>query len=164
LAAFGGGAYDDGGDAFISPMKDHLYWMRRALLLASEAARAGEVPVGAVLVCGDTLIAADHNRTEALHDPTAHAEILCITAAATHLRSKYLRECTLYVTLEPCPMCAGAIAWAQIGALVYSAPDPERGFSKFHPPLLHPKTQVYHGLLADEARSLLQRFFQERRK
>ena len=145
-------------------MRDHLYWMQKALALALEAAQAGEVPVGAVLVCGDTLIAADHNRTETLQDPTAHAEILCITAATSHLRSKYLRDCTLYVTLEPCPMCAGAIAWAQIGTLVYGAPDPERGFSRFHPSLLHPKTRVHRGVLADEARILLQRFFQERRK
>jgi tRNA(adenine34) deaminase len=144
-------------------MKDHLYWMRKALQLAQQAARMGEVPVGAVLVCGDTLIAADHNRTEALQDPTAHAEMLCLTAATSYLRSKYLRECTLYVTLEPCPMCAGALAWAQIGTLVYGAPDPERGFSQFHPPLLLPKTHIHAGLLANEALALLKQFFQDRR-
>jgi tRNA(adenine34) deaminase len=145
-------------------MKPHHYWMEKALQLAREAARLGEVPVGAVLVCGDTLIATAHNRTESLQDPTAHAEMLCITAATTHLRSKYLHDCTLYVTLEPCPMCAGALSWAQIGTLVYAAPDPQRGFTRFQPSLLHPKTQVLTGPLATEALTLLKAFFQERRK
>ncbi len=145
-------------------MKSPEYWMRKALELAEAAAAMQEVPVGAVLVCGEELIAADHNRTESLCDPTAHAEILCLTAATAVLRSKYLRSCTLYVTLEPCAMCAGALAWAQIGALTYAASDPLRGFTRYQPSLLHPKTIVQGGLFADEARRFLQRFFQDRRQ
>lgn len=137
--------------------------MRIALQEARKALAAGEVPIGAVLVMEHQLLARDHNRTEQLKDPTAHAEILCLTAATTHLRSKYLPEATLYVTLEPCPMCAGALAWAQIGEIVYAAPDPKRGFSRHTPSLLHPRTRVRLGPFAEEALALLQHFFQLRR-
>lgn len=138
--------------------------MRLALQEAQTAYQEGEVPVGAVLVIENQIINRDHNRTEQLHDPSAHAEMLCITAATSHLRSKYLRQATLYVTLEPCPMCAGALAWAQIGEVVFAAPDPERGFSRYTPSLLHPRTRLRQGPLAAEAMELLQRFFRERRR
>lgn len=137
--------------------------MRIALQEAHRALEEGEVPIGAVLVVGPHLLARDHNRTEQLKDPTAHAEMLCLTAATTHLRSKYLPDATLYVTLEPCPMCAGALTWAQIGEIVYAAPDPQRGFSRHTPSLLHPRTRVRRGPFAEEALTLLRHFFQLRR-
>ncbi len=137
--------------------------MRIAIQEAHAALAAGEVPVGAVLVLEGAIIARDHNRTEQLCDPTAHAEILCLTAATSHLRSKYLRKATLYVTLEPCAMCAGALNWAQIGEVVFAAPDPERGFSRYTPSLLHPRTVWRQGPFGEEALALLQRFFRERR-
>ncbi len=144
-------------------MTTHERYMRLALRLAQQAAQQGEVPVGAVLVCGDKIIAQDHNRTETFHDPTAHAEILCLTAATHALQSKYLLGCTLYVTLEPCAMCAGALGWAQLGMLVYGASDPQKGYTRYVPSPLHPKTQVLQGVLAEEARALLQDFFRRRR-
>lgn len=150
-------------EPFLSSPERDEYYMRIALQEAEAAYAEGEIPVGSLIVIEGEIIARDHNRTEQLQDPTAHAEILCLSAATSHLRSKYLRQATLYVTLEPCVMCAGALAWAQIGAIVYAAPDPQRGFSLYTPPLLHPRTHCRSGLLAEKARSLLQRFFQERR-
>jgi tRNA(adenine34) deaminase len=139
-------------------------YLRIALEEAQKAYEEGEVPVGAVLVMEGRILARDHNRTEQLQDPTAHAEILCLTAVTHDLQAKYLPTAALYVTLEPCPMCAGALAWAQVGELVYAAPDPERGFSRYHPSLLHPRTRWRQGPLGEEALYLLQRFFRERRK
>ncbi|RMF22852.1 MAG: nucleoside deaminase [Bacteroidetes bacterium] len=139
------------------------HFMKQALQEAREACRRGEVPVGAVVVSNHRIIARAHNQTELLGDVTAHAEILALTAAAQHLGSKYLHGCTLYVTLEPCPMCAGALAWAQIDRLVYGASDDKRGFMRFGKKLLHPKTRVEYGILEEEARALLQEFFRERR-
>lgn len=142
----------------------HEYFMRQALLLAREAAQADEIPVGAVVVCQNRIVGKGYNQTERLHDITAHAELIALTAAANHLSSKYLNQCTLYVTLEPCPMCAGALAWAQLGALVYGAEDEKRGFSRFQPGLLHPKTQIVKGIEAEHCAELLRSFFADKRK
>ncbi len=142
----------------------HRHFMNQALQEAREAFRRGEVPVGAVVVCERRIIARAHNQTELLGDVTAHAEILALTAAAQHLGSKYLTGCTLYVTLEPCPMCAGALAWAQLDRLVYGASDDKRGFMRFGKGLLHPKTRVEYGILEEEARTLLLDFFREQRE
>lgn len=143
---------------------DDVFYMNRALDEARRAAEAGEVPVGAVVVCRDRIIARAHNLTEALHDVTAHAEMQAITAAANALGGKYLDVCTLYVTVEPCPMCAGALAWAQLGRLVYGASDPKRGYTTLQVPMLHPKTQVTAGVLADECGTLMTDFFRQRRR
>lgn len=140
------------------------FYMQQALREAHEALDEGEIPVGAVIVCKDTLLARSHNNSERLHDVTAHAEMLAITAASEILGAKYLTDCTLYVTLEPCIMCAGALHWAQIGRIVYGADDPKRGFSTVHSPLLHPKTEVTRGVLADECKALLQSFFHNKRQ
>ncbi|MEN3040765.1 MAG: nucleoside deaminase [Bacteroidia bacterium] len=137
--------------------------MRIALTEAEIAYKEGEIPVGAVIVIENEIIAKDHNRVEQLNDPTAHAEMLCLTAATSYLGSKYLRQATLYVTLEPCPMCAGALLWAQIREIVYAAPDPKLGLSKYTPSLLHPKTILRQGPFQVEASTLLKRFFHERR-
>jgi len=142
--------------------KDQQY-MRRALDEAQSAAREGEIPVGAVVVCRDRIIARAHNLTETLHDVTAHAEMQAITAAANLLGGKYLTECTLYVTLEPCTMCAGAIGWAQIPRLVFGASDEKRGYRLFAPQALHPKATVTTGILEDECRQLMKDFFKNRR-
>ncbi|MBL7827267.1 MAG: nucleoside deaminase [Saprospiraceae bacterium] len=140
------------------------YFMKQAFLEAEKAFEAGEVPVGAVMVCENRIIARAHNQTEQLTDVTAHAEILAITAAAGHLGSKYLQDCTLYVTLEPCVMCAGALAWAQIGRIAYGASDDKRGFMLFGgKDLLHPKTKLEMGILQDECAELLTRFFKNKR-
>ena len=139
-------------------------FMREALVEARAAADEGEVPVGAVVVARGRVIARGHNMTERLADPTAHAEMIALTAATEALGGKYLTDCTLYVTLEPCPMCAAALCWAQLGRLVYGAPDPKRGYARFTPSLLHPKTQVVSGPLADDCLALLTSFFQDRRK
>ena len=139
-------------------------FMREALREAQEAADAGEVPIGAVVVCRGRVIARGHNMTERLGDATAHAEMIAITAATEALGGKYLNDCTLYVTIEPCPMCAGAMAWSQLGRLVYGAPDQKRGFSFFEPSLLHPSTEVEYGILTDECSSLLVDFFKSKRK
>lgn len=141
----------------------HEYYMRQALLQAQEAAHRDEVPVGVVVVCRDQIIARGHNLTETLHDVTAHAEMQAITAAADHLGGKYLNECTLYVTVEPCVMCAGAIGWSQLGTLVYGATDPKRGYAVFAPKALHPKTQVVVGVLEEECSQLMRDFFQRKR-
>ena len=139
-------------------------YMRKALEEARRAFEADEIPVGAVVVCGDQIIARGHNLTEMLHDVTAHAEMQAITAAAEHLGGKYLDVCTLYVTVEPCIMCAGAIGWSQLGRLVYGASDPKRGYSYFAPQALHPKTKVVSGVLEEECAALMKEFFQRKRK
>ena len=138
-------------------------FMRKALAEAELARAAGEIPIGAVIACGDRIIARAHNLTETLIDVTAHAEMQAITMAANQLGGKYLPQCTLYVTVEPCTMCAGAIGWAQIGRLVYGAEDEKRGFQRFAPNALHPKCTVTRGVLDEECRTLMQQFFKEKR-
>jgi len=140
------------------------YYMRRALQEAELAYREGEIPVGAVVVSQNRIIARAHNLTETLTDVTAHAEMQAITAAANLLGGKYLNECVLYVTLEPCVMCAGALGWSQIGKVVYGASDEKRGFKKFAPDTLHPKTEVVSGVLEYECSVLMTDFFREKRK
>ncbi|MCF0235294.1 MAG: nucleoside deaminase [Bacteroidaceae bacterium] len=142
---------------------DDAYYMRRALEQAQQAADRDEVPVGAVVVCNDRIIARGHNLTETLHDITAHAEMQAITAATNYLGGKYLNDCTLYVTLEPCVMCAGAIGWSQLGRLVYGASDERRGYAAFAPKALHPKTVVEHGVLANECAEIVRQFFKRKR-
>lgn len=137
--------------------------MRQALVEAEKGASLGEIPVGAIVVCNDRIIARAHNLTETLSDVTAHAEIQAITAAAATLGGKYLKDCTLYVTLEPCVMCAGALGWAQLSRLVYGASDEKRGFSFFAPRALHPKTVVVKGIMENEASSLMKDFFKSKR-
>ncbi|MBR1889029.1 MAG: nucleoside deaminase [Alloprevotella sp.] len=144
-------------------MNNDEYYMRKALSEAQVAKDADEIPVGAVVVCKDQIIARAHNLTETLTDVTAHAEMQAITAAANTLGGKYLNQCTLYVTLEPCTMCAGAIGWAQLGRLVYGASDEKRGFRQFAPHALHPKTEVVSGVLADECGNLIKDFFRTKR-
>ncbi len=143
-------------------MNDELF-MREALRAAREAATEREVPIGGVVVCGGRIIARAHNLTERLTDVTAHAEMQLIGMAADYLGGKYLNDCTLYVTVEPCPMCAAALAWAQLGRLVYGAADPKRGYTLFSPSLLHPRTEVTAGVLASEAASLMTDFFKQQR-
>ena len=138
-------------------------YMREALREAAAAGAEDEVPIGAVVVCRGRVIARGHNMTERLHDPTAHAEMIALTAATEALGGKYLDGCTLYVTVEPCPMCAAALCWAQLGRLVYGAPDPRRGYSLFSPSLLHPRTQVSSGLLAGECSALVKDYFKNKR-
>lgn len=142
--------------------KDERF-MRRALQEAEAARDAGEIPVGAVIVAGDRIIARAHNLTETLSDVTAHAEMQAITSAANQLGGKYLTDCTLYVTLEPCVMCAGAIGWSQLRRVVYGASDEKRGFTKFAPKALHPKCTVTTGVLEEECRQLMTDFFRSRR-
>ena len=139
-------------------------YMREALREANRAAGEDEVPIGAVIVCKGRIIGKGYNMTERLNDPTAHAEMIAITAATEAMGGKYLNECTLYVTVEPCPMCAGALAWSQIGRVVYGATDPKRGFSMFSPSLMHPKTEVVSGVLSDECGDLVTGFFRNKRK
>ncbi len=134
-------------------------FMKYALNEANEALCQGEVPIGAVVVCNGSVIARAHNLTETLKDPTAHAEMQAITMACEAFSGKYLTQCSIYVTVEPCPMCAAALAWAQIGRIVYGAPDPRRGFSLFSPSLLHPRTSVVSGILEDECSALMKDFF-----
>jgi tRNA(adenine34) deaminase len=138
--------------------------MRKALEEARVAEKEGEIPVGAVVVCNDRVIARAHNQTECLNDVTAHAEMLAITAAATALGGKFLEDCTLYVTLEPCVMCGGALAWARVKELVYGAADPHRGYARVTPPVMHPRTRVVPGVLALECAGLVERFFTRKRK
>ena len=142
--------------------KDEMY-MQRALDEARQAFDEGEIPIGAVVVCRDRIIARTHNLTETLYDVTAHAEMQAITAAANTLGGKYLTDCTLYVTVEPCPMCAGAIGWAQIPRIVYGAPDEKRGYRLIAPKAFHPKATVVAGVLEDECREIMQSFFKGRR-
>jgi tRNA(adenine34) deaminase len=139
------------------------YFMDEALREAQRAADAGEIPVGAVVVCGQRIIARGRNQTELLHDVTAHAEIIAITAAAEYLGAKYLPDCTLYVTLEPCVMCAGALYWAQLGRVVYGADDEKRGFGRLGQKVLHPKTTLTAGVREEECRQLLLNFFRRLR-
>ncbi|MBO7498358.1 MAG: nucleoside deaminase [Bacteroidaceae bacterium] len=138
-------------------------FMKMALAEARQAFAEGEVPVGAIVACKGRVIARAHNLTEALTDVTAHAEMQAITAAASWLGGKYLTDCTLYVTVEPCTMCAGAIAWAQVSRLVWGVDDEKRGFRRFAPDALHPRTEVVAGILSDECAALMQQFFKERR-
>lgn len=144
-------------------MDENVKYMREALREAGYAAQEEAVPIGAVVVCRGRIIGKGHNMTERLGDPTAHAEMIAITAATEATGGKYLNDCTLYVTVEPCPMCAGALAWSQIGKVVYGAADPKRGFSLFSPSLMHPKTVVVGGVLAEECSSLVSEFFKGRR-
>lgn len=144
-------------------MEEDVLYMKQALQEAKKAFERGEVPVGAVVVCKNRVIARSHNLTETLNDVTAHAEMQAITAAANYLGGKYLTDCTLYVTVEPCVMCAGAIAWAQMGRLVYGASDEKRGFQRLAPTVLHPKTILQQGLLEEECALLMKEFFKWRR-
>lgn len=143
------------------------YYMRLALAEAQDAYEAGEIPIGAVIAVNGRVIARAHNRTEVLNDVTAHAEMQAITSAAEYLGGKYLPDCTLYVTVEPCPMCAGALGWSQIGRIVYGAPDQKRGFFSYYSPdksPLHPKTEITAGVLEDECRELMLSFFKKLRR
>lgn len=142
--------------------KDEQY-MRKALQEAQQAFDEGEIPIGAVIVCQDRVIARAHNLTETLHDVTAHAEMQAITAAANELGGKYLTDCTIYVTVEPCAMCAGALGWSQIPRIVYGCHDEKRGFTLLAPQALHPRCTVTAGILEDECRQLMQQFFQQKR-
>lgn len=142
---------------------DDIHYMKLALREAEAAYEADEIPVGALVVCNGQILAKTHNLTERLNDVTAHAEMQAITAAADALGGKYLTDCTLYVTVEPCVMCAGAIGWAQLGRLVFGASDEKRGFQRFAPQALHPKTEVVSGVLADEAAALMKDFFKKKR-
>lgn len=138
-------------------------YMREALREAASALSEDEVPIGAVVVCRGRVISKGHNMTERLTDPSAHAEMIALTAATESLGGKYLKDCTLYVTVEPCPMCAAALAWAQLGRLVWGASDPKRGFSLYSPSLLHPKTETRSGVLEDECSTLIKDYFKGKR-
>ena len=140
------------------------YFMKQALKEAQKAFEQGEIPVGAVVVCDNQIIARAHNQTELLNDVTAHAEMIAITAAADNLGNKYLNECTLYITLEPCAMCAGAISWAQLDKIVYGASDDKKGFMVYGKRMLHPKTKVQLGIMETECSVLLKEFFAKKRK
>ena len=140
-----------------------IRYMKAALQQAQEAAREGEIPIGAVVVCGDRIVAVGHNMTERLSDPTAHAEMIALTAACNTIGGKYLTDCTLYVTVEPCPMCAAALAWAQLGRLVYGAADPKRGYTFFAPEALHPKCKVDAGIMENECATIMRDFFKRKR-
>ncbi len=143
--------------------KQDEFFMRKALAEAEQAFNEGEIPIGAVVVCRGQIISRAHNLTETLTDVTAHAEMQAITAAANTLGGKYLTDCTLYVTVEPCPMCAGALGWAQLRRVVYGTTDEKRGYRKFAPLVLHPKATVTAGVLQTECRELMQKFFKNRR-
>ena len=143
--------------------EDDKYYMKQALAEARKAFERGEVPVGSVVVCQNRVIARSHNLTETLNDVTAHAEMQAITAASDYLGGKYLTNCALYVTVEPCVMCAGAIAWAQMGKLIYGAGDEKKGYSRLAPTALHPKTVVEKGLMEEECASIMKEFFKQRR-
>ena len=139
------------------------FYMRQALIEAQAAFDKNEVPIGAVIVCQNRIIARAHNLTETLNDVTAHAEMQAITAAANVLGGKYLKDCTLYVTIEPCPMCAGALGWAQISKIIFGATDQKRGYSLVSPKALHPKTIITGGILENECAVLMQEFFKQKR-
>jgi tRNA(adenine34) deaminase len=143
-------------------MTDNEY-MKQALIEAQKAYERDEVPIGAIIVCKGRIIARAHNLTETLNDVTAHAEMQAITAAANHIGGKYLTDCTLYVTVEPCPMCAGAIAWSQMGRVVYGATDEKRGYNRYAQNVLHPKTEVTTGVCAEESSKLMKDFFSNKR-
>lgn len=142
--------------------KDEMY-MRKALAEAQQALAEGEIPIGAIVVCQDHVIARAHNLTETLHDVTAHAEMQAITSAANELGGKYLKDCTLYVTVEPCVMCAGALGLSQLSRIVYGAADEKRGYQLYAPRALHPKTTIKGGILEEECRQLMQDFFKNKR-
>lgn len=144
-------------------LHDDTYFMKQAFAEAEKAYQAEEIPVGAIIVCDNQVIARAHNLTERLIDVTAHAEMQAITIAANTLGGKYLKECTMYVTLEPCIMCAGALAWSQIGRIVYAASDRKKGFTTLDSPILHPKTKITKGVMEEQASELIKTFFQERR-
>ena len=146
----------------IHPFDDE-YFMKRALAEAEQAFLEGEIPVGAVVVCQNKIIARAYNQTETLKDVTAHAEMLAITSATAWLGGKYLTGCTLFVTLEPCAMCAGALGWTQIDRIVWGASDPKRGFQKYAPEVIHPKSVTSGGVLANECEAFIKRFFEARR-
>lgn len=139
------------------------YFMQQALKEAQNAAQKDEIPVGAVIVCNNQIIVRAHNLTETLNDVTAHAEMMAITAAAESLGGKYLNDCTLYVTMEPCTMCAGALAWSQIGRIVWGASDAHRGFARHSPSILHPKTEITQGILEDTCSEIVKSFFKDKR-
>ncbi|MDD6975246.1 MAG: nucleoside deaminase [Bacteroidales bacterium] len=145
-------------------MDIHQKFMAEALKEAANAAAEDEVPIGAVVVCNGRIVGRGHNMTERLKDPSAHAEMIAITAATEALGGKYLDSCSLYVTVEPCPMCAGAMNWAQLGELVYGASDPKRGYTRFTPSLLHPKTKVVAGIMDQECGGMVSDFFKNKRK
>ena len=140
------------------------YWMRLALKEATQAYKDDEVPIGAVIVCNNKIIAKGYNQTERLNDVTAHAEMIAITAAANYLGAKFLEDCTLYVTVEPCPMCAAALRWARISKVIYGAADPKAGYTQFGPKLFHPKTEVQHGVMEHECGKLMTDFFKAKRE
>ncbi len=142
----------------------HEFYMNEALKEAQKAFEKDEVPIGAVVVCQGKVISRAHNLTETLNDPTAHAEMQAITAATNYLGGKYLDQCTLYVTVEPCIMCAGALYWTHLGTLVYGATDPKRGYNLFGSAVLHPKTQVLTGIQEEKCASLVSTFFKQKRK
>ena len=144
-------------------MEYKMEYMKEALKEAHKALEKDEVPIGAVIVCNGKIIARAHNLTEMLNDPTAHAEMQAITVATSYMGGKYLKDCTLYVTVEPCPMCAAALGWAQISKVVYGASDPKRGYSLFSPNLLHPKTAVEKGVMAEECGRIVTEFFRSKR-
>lgn len=143
---------------------DDKYYMQRALEEAKKAYNEGEIPVGAVIVCNDSIIARTHNLTETLTDVTAHAEMQAITSAAEYLGGKYLTECTLYVTVEPCIMCAGAIGWSQMKKVVFGATDEKRGYQRFAPEAMHPRTEVVAGVMEEECAALMKQFFKKLRR
>ena len=143
--------------------KKDEHYMRLALDEARKAYTKGEIPIGCIVVCHDRVVARSHNLTETLCDVTAHAEMQAITAAANTLGGKYLTDCTLYVTVEPCPMCAGALGWSQVPRIVFGCTDEKRGYHEYAPRALHPKTNVTSGILGDECRQLMQDFFREKR-
>ncbi|MCI6427782.1 MAG: nucleoside deaminase [Rikenellaceae bacterium] len=145
-------------------MDTYQKYMAEALKEAANAAAEDEVPIGAVVVCNGRIVGRGHNMTERLKDPSAHAEMIAITAATEALGGKYLDSCSLYVTVEPCPMCAGAMNWAQLGELVYGASDPKRGYNRFTPSLLHPKTKVVAGIMDQECGGMVSDFFKNKRK
>lgn len=149
--------------SILNPFNEE-YFMKQALAEAQKAYDADEVPVGAVIVLNNQIISRAHNQTELLTDVTAHAEILALSSASTHLGSKYLNEATLYVTLEPCMMCSGALYWSQIGKVVFGAADEKRGFMRYGKELLHPKTKLAYGIMETECSSLLKKFFEKKRK
>lgn len=144
-------------------MADHQLYMKQALEEAHKALSRDEIPIGAVIVCRDRIIARAHNLTEQLTDVTAHAEMQAITAASEYLGGKYLTDCTLYVTVEPCIMCAGALGWSQISRVVYGAGDEKRGFRRFAPQALHPRTEVISGVMEEECARLMKDFFRKKR-
>ena len=143
--------------------KEDIHFMQEALKEARKAFELDEVPVGAVIVCDNKIIARAHNLSERLTDATAHAEMQAFTSASSHLGGKYLDECTLYVTIEPCPMCAGASFWTQIGKIVYGAKDEKRGYSILNPKIIHPKTKIDTGVLSEECGMLMKEFFKKKR-